>query len=345
MRTQMHSGPESGGGVTIRDIAIAAGVSVATVSRVLGGTYPVAKNTRTQVLNAIDELGYIPNAHAQALAKPCNSVVLVVPRILGGTYVDLMAGVNDAAEERGMTFQLLTAGGDWLHLDDAFRKALAQRAKVVIFAAAGVDVDLFDKALNRNMPQFEAIGATVVVVARPRHNLSANVRVVDYANKEGMEGNVSRLIDMGHRNLIYVGAANDAGVRGNRYRGFLSACDKAGLEHDLSGDVDGLGASDRDMTMFLPAYLVRPETTAIVCATDIMALGVIRELKKRHVCIPQDVAVTGFDDIPLADSLIVPLTTVHAPFLEMGRMAVSVGLDKNTTEITLPTKLVIRESA
>ncbi|PJM75507.1 hypothetical protein CSQ87_03530 [Bifidobacterium simiarum] len=340
-----RKGPAKTSRVNIRDIAAAAGVSTATVSRVMRGNAKVSEATRAKVRKAIDDLEYIPNAHALALTTPPNSVTLVVDSIVGGTYSEMTAGVEREAAAHNMVFRLISTGGNWSEPEPLLNELLSQRPRVVVLTATDIIGNAFDGVLDQYVEKFASVGTTLVVLARPRMGLSQDIAVVDYANESGMEELTKYMISLGHRKFMFAGLRENSSVFMARYRGFRKALEEAGLDYDPSFEIP----LDDDRSTVMANMMASwqsgaSDCTAVVAVTDAMALFSIAGLRKLGVSVPDDVSVGGFDDMPFAEDLVVPMTTVHAPFGDMGRMAVRVGLEHPGASIVMPTNLAIRGS-
>ncbi|NMN00879.1 LacI family transcriptional regulator [Bifidobacterium sp. DSM 109958] len=337
-------GPAKTGQANIADIARLAGVSTATVSRVMRGKGSVSQATRDKVMKVVDDLGYVPNAHALALTTPPNSVTMVVRTISGGTYADLMSGVEQEVSSRGMTFRLISTGMRVGGLQRVVDDLLSQRPKVaVMLADAGTDVEQ-DEVLNDSFEQLSRVGTTAVLAGRPRLSLNPGIGVVDYANEQGMHDLTRYMISLGHRAFLFVGKADISSVFSARYRGFLRALDEAGIVHDPRFDVARTDDRRTNMDALAAAYAAGGRFTAVVASTDAIALDAIYGLRTLGLDVPRQVSVGGFDDMPYAGDLVVPLSTVHVPFADLGRAAVKVGLGDMPLDVSVPTHLVVRRS-
>lgn len=337
-------GPAKTGQANISDIARLAGVSTATVSRVMRSKDGVSEATRTKVLRVVDDLGYVPNAHALALTTPPNSVTMVVRAISGGTYTDLMAGVEREAAGHDMTFRLISTGVGEGGLERVVGELLSQRPKVaVLLADSGSDREQ-DTVLNAALDQFASVGTTVVIAGRPRLTLDSSIGVVDYANEQGAHDMTAYMIARGHRRFLFAGRADVSSVFRARYRGFLRALEEAGITHDPSRDVGRLEDREANIEALAMSYASGARFTAVVASTDAVALDMIHGLRSLGLSVPDQVSVAGFDDMPYAEDLIVPLSTVHVPFGEIGRAAVRMGLGKGDRDVTVPVHLAIRGS-
>lgn len=339
-----HSGPRKTAKANIRDVARLAGVSVATVSRVIGGTVPVSKDTAERVGKAMMQLDYVPNAHARALASPPSSVVLMTGSVPFGSYSILASGVERETREQGLDFQLVTNGDDWQHPDRVLERMLSLRAKVAVVAGGSSTMTQFDRKINDMLGQFESVGTAVAVVGRPRLDLDERINVVDYDNRDGMRQATRHLLELGHRRIAFAGRVPASATFEERYEGFREALAEAGVTHDEARDLPWADDREADAAA-IKALLTRdPGITAVVCLTDTMAVSVMTGLRELGLSVPADVSVVGFDDIPFAADFAAPLTTVHVPFDGMGASVVSLALSQGQSDLIMDTELIVRGS-
>ncbi|NMM94430.1 LacI family DNA-binding transcriptional regulator [Bifidobacterium oedipodis] len=338
-----RSGPAKTGVVGIRDVAQAAGVSVATVSRVVNGGYPVGDSTRKKVNAAISRLGYVPNRAAATITSQPQTAILVQRCVSGGTYADMAAGVESEARRQQLQFHILTTGGDWTDPEKTISEILSYRPRLVVMTPdSGITPTVID-SFNDNFQKFKTVGASLVMLAWPRLNFSQDIDVVDYENEQGAYELTKYMISLGHRHFAFMGL-NTGGARWQRYQGFLRALSDNGIDFDETMAIQDVGERLSDMTNTMTVLRSHPEITAIVGSTDELALHAMAGVRKMGLNIPQDISVGGFDDLDYADDFIVPLTTVHASYFEMGEIAVKLGLDDTRHDVTVPTRLVIRAS-
>ncbi len=309
------SSSSRGRGPTIRDVARRAGVSVATVSRVLNDSPLVVEPTRVRVRAAVDELGYRLNATARNLSiGRAAAVGVVVPFFTTPSVIERLRGVVERLGERGRP------GYDLLLFDveapeqraDAMRD-LARRDRVAGLLVISLPVrDHEIDALER-----DDLPAVLVDAAHPRLP-----RVV-IDNVHGGELAATHLLARGHRRIGFVGdhPTNAYGFTSSedRRRGFVAALDRAGVAHDPA--LERVGPHGRDQADALAESLLRlPDPpSAIFAASDLQAIGVLKAAEKLGARVPEDVAVIGFDDVDLAE--IVGLTTIRQPLREGGALA------------------------
>jgi LacI family transcriptional regulator len=334
--------PRTKSAVSIRDVAAAAGVSVATVSRVLSpasADVPMRKETRDKVERAIDKLGYRPNDLARALLQQrTDAIGLVVPDISNPYYPPLVRGVEDAASSRGYRVVLCNTDRDPAKISGYLDTLIKTRVDGIVVAGGGW-ADLSDRTavLGTYRTGLVAVG---------RH-LSAHpsVRIDNVAaSREAAE----HLIGLGHRGIAFLGGpASSTTVqdRAQGYRDALKVAGPAGPEAVRYGDFteeSGYAAAREVLD-------ASPRPTALLCANDRIALGAYAAASDAGRRVPDDVSVVGFDDTPIARYVRPTLTTVAIPTYEMGLAAVRLLLAQlegdGASELeTMPTRLVIRDS-
>jgi LacI family transcriptional regulator len=337
------------GPLTIYDVANRAGVSIASVSRVLNGQGSPRANTRERVMRAVTELGFVPDGAARALSNGLKEVVGVVFRRGDETlfededesflFIDVInRGIDGAAQRRG--FDVLVSSVGFTDENVATRvAAVAGKADGLILhdrmiSAAGI------RRLAETVP--------VVTLAGTPTRGAMNVRC---DNESGMRALVRHLIvDHGYRSLAYLSGRTDSPDNDARTRAFEAEAAAHRAEFQAGpawyGNYSAAGGA-KVINALLDANQELPR--AVVCANDQTALGVIHALARRGFSVPADVAVTGFDDVPVARHLHPPLTTVRQPMQELGAMAFEVLYSKISTgkgdlDNVLPVQLIIRES-
>jgi len=340
---------------TIYDVARAAGVSIASVSRVLNGQRNPRQETRERVLAAVAELGFVPDGAARALSARLKEVVGVIVRRPGWAdmdedlfadeaeslqYPDLInRGIETAAQRRG--FDLLIRSVSITEHDPGGRTlALARKSDGLILHDRVLDPDQMDR-LSRQLP--------IVTLAGYATPTTANVHG---DNKAGMRALARHLLrDHGYRSLGYLGGYADSPDSIERREVLEAEAAAAGAALEYGPEWQGFyfaSGGAQVINQLLSAGRRLPR--AIVCANDQTAFGVMSALRKHGLAVPGQVAVTGFDDIPLARHLRTSLTTVRQPIKEMGTAAFDVLYSMLNRErlpardIVLPTELIRRES-
>ena len=340
---------------TIYDVARVAGVSIASVSRVLNGQRNPRQETRDRVLAAVAELGFAPDGAARALSGQLREVVGVIVRrpwrldtddgLFSAEseslqYADLInRGIEAAAQRRG--FDLLIRPVGITEPDISGRTlALARKSDGLILHDRVLALAEMDR-LSRQLP--------IVTLAGYATATTANVHG---DNKAGMGALARHLLhDHGYGTLAYLGGYADSPDSIERHWVLSDAAARAGATLASGPEWQGsyfASGGARVISRLLEAGRALPR--AIVCANDQTALGVMSALREHGVSVPGQVAVTGFDDIPMARHLAVSLTTVRQPIREIGTTAFDVlysmlhRQSPPSRDIVLPTELVRRES-
>lgn len=339
----------AGDASTVRDVARLAGVSASTVSRVIGGTYPVAKATRTRVLKAMRELDYVVNAHARALGGATNSTVaFVVDDVTGPFYAHIARGVEEQASAEGRLCMLCTTHGDPQRVLAVVETMREQRADAVIVVGGAWD----DKAYQDRMTHFahalDRVGSRLVLVGRPPLGDGVPATVVEYDNEGGAFAMTSHLLSSGHRRIAYLGAVPGLSTSGERLAGFRRAHEMLGVEPDPALIVEGAFQRSSGYRAARELLASKRKFTAVFAGTDMVAAGVLQAFREAGVRVPDDVSVAGYDDIPLAIDVFPALTTVAVPHEEMGREAVRLALHREELaerqHKVFGTHVVIRDS-
>ena len=327
--------------VTIVDVAREAGVSHATVSRVLNNTGYIKESTRQQVMEAVDRLGYVANQSARSLAgAPAKLVGLLLPGFLGN-YIGTLAEQVDS--------ELYKAGYDtaiFPHHNLATReKALIERTTtglldgliIMVMSMPRTYIELLEK---RDI-DYVLIGSEGSGAGQP---------VVSPTNFQGAYDATSHLLDLGHRRIGFLRGPDGRASSLDRLAGYRAAL--LDREIDFDEALIGAGSYDRDISHSAAMGLLNLEEppTAIFAGNDASAIGVMDAARERGLRIPADLSVVGFDDTAEARVVTPQLTTVHAPIPLMAREAVRMLLermnnpDARIRSVSLATHLVIRES-
>ncbi|MEV0179506.1 LacI family DNA-binding transcriptional regulator [Streptomyces sp. NPDC050625] len=342
----------SGGRPTLEEVAARAGVGRGTVSRVINGSPRVSEATRAAVEAAVEELGYVPNTAARALAaNRTDAIALVVPepetRFFAEPYFsDMLRGVGAELADTEMQLLLIFAGSD------RERQRLAQylaahRVDGVLLVSVHADDPLPDLLSQLEIP---------AVISGPR-SARETLTSVDSDNYGGGRSAVEHLLAGGRRTIAHITGRLDVYGAQRRVDGYRDALRDAGHEVDERliepGDFTEEGGR-RAMTNLLART---PGLDAVFAGSDVTAAGARQVLRERGRRIPEDVALVGYDDSAIARHMDPPLTSVRQPIVEMGRAmldlllteiadrrpAASRGLERR--HLVLPTELVTRTSS
>ncbi|MFO7274322.1 MAG: LacI family DNA-binding transcriptional regulator [Bacillota bacterium] len=313
--------------MTIRDVARRAGVGVATVSRVLNGKGYVKAETRQRVLAAAEELGYVPSQLARGLVRRLSGTVgLVVPDITNPFFPLITRGVEDAASEAGYTVFLCNADNDpELEAQDV-RKLRERRVDGVIFVGTSERRELVDQLLADDIP--------VVVMDRQVNHTEVDMVLVD--NLAGARAAVRHLMELGHRRIAHAAGPPSTRTGQDRCQGYRQALEEAGIPYDPACVVWGDFTFESGIRAGQVLLGRSPQPTAVFAGNDLIALGVIRAAEEAGLSVPDDLSVVGFDDIQMAALVCPGLTTVRQPAREMGRLAMTMLLERIRGEFTGP---------
>lgn len=334
---------------TIYEVASHAGVSIATVSRVQRGTTPVADETRRRVLAAIDELGYQPSRIGRSLAEGglLGATGVVFPDLSGPYYSEVILGYEDRAAADGQGVLILGTHGR------------AQAAEMVRDLAGRVDglVIMGRTISDDDVRALDESGTPMVLLARPPGGHADSIRT---ENVESARRLTAHLLEHGHRRLAFIGDPTSSPDASERWLGFRAAFRQARVTEpemparssfrEREGHAAAARALDGAASDSPSGGAIVDRPTALVCANDEIALGAYAACQERGLRIAHDVAITGWDDIPMARFVSPALTTVRQPLRELGARAAQLlaervrGERSEPVHEVLPTELVIRAS-
>lgn len=339
---------------TVTDVARRAGVSTATVSRVLNRNYPVAEATRERVESAMRELGYVVNAHARALAGVSNRTVgIIVNEVIDPFYAYIARGVEREAALGGRLCLVCCTQGD-PQRELAFIDLMHERRADAVVVVGGSIADRgYTSELARRARELEAGGSKLVLCGRPPLDEAAPTAAVEYDNEGGAFAITDHLLMQGHERILYLGGPPRLSTTRDRLAGHRRALELRGVPIDP--ELAQPGAFSRNFGYRRMAELLRdgPAFTAVFAANDMVAAGAAQALEEAGVRVPKDISLVGYDDIPVAQELRPRLTTVHVPLEEMGRQAVRLAVsggdeddwrEPTTGALRLGTHIVVRDS-
>jgi len=331
---------------TLEAVARRAGVSRATVSRVVNGSTTVAEAIRDAVNRAVEELGYVPNQAARSLVtQRTESIALILPETANRVFSDdlffpaVIRGVSMTLEAADKQLVLMMAGSDASH-DRVERYAMAGHVDGVMFASMH-GADPLPGKLAR-------LGIPVACGGRPMSAPATPIPYVDVDHAGGVTSAVRHLLGTGRRRIATIAGPQDMVAGVDRLTGYRAAVREAGLtEHVETGDFTR-ESGVRAMRRLLADD---PAVDAVFVASDMMAHGALQALRDDGRRVPADVAVIGFDDFDISRYSEPPLTTVRQPIVEIGRTMAELILGLIAEEpgvpdaVVLPTELVVRASA
>ncbi|MER6601931.1 LacI family DNA-binding transcriptional regulator [Streptomyces parvus] len=331
--------------VGIKDVARAAGVSVGTVSNVINRPDTVGPDTRARVLSAIDRLGYVRSESARQLRAGRSRIMGLLVLDMGNPFfVDVARGAERAAREAGLGVMVCNSAQSPGEEAEYLSLFAEQRVRGVLLTPAD--------ATGRNIAAFRRHDIPFVLVDRVAEGITeCSVSVDDVA---GGTLAVRHLLDAGHRSIAYVSGPPGFNQVRDRRTGALAALAEAGLGPEALRELptERLDvAAGRDAGARLLGLSDRP--TAVFCANDLLALGVLQSLFAAGVSVPDDLALVGYDDIEFAAAAAVPLTSVRQPAATMGALAAGLLLEETGASagahehrrMVLQPELVVRRSS
>lgn len=332
---------------TIRDVARRAGVSVATVSRVLAGNYPTTPATRGKVLRAVKELDYVVNIHARALAGVGQKTVAILTReVVTPFYAQIIQGVEQQAAQEGRLCLVCTTGSDPGRELAFVRMMREQRADAVITVGGVIETPEHRKQLAQYAQALDYVGSRLVLCGRPGLGPDVPALVAHYDNEGGAYAATSHVLSAGHERVMFLGGDPGFTTSDARIAGYQRAMTDRGLEPLIHQGSFGTAFGYTATKELLQGAGVA--ATAIIAVNDACAAGAIMALREGGLRVPEDVSIVGYDDMPMAAHMWPPLTTVHIPAEELGRAAVRMALQDRSgsanREVILGTHVVVRES-
>lgn len=335
-RKQRNSSP------TIHDVAELAGISPATVSRVLNNFPHISDEVRQQVLAAIDQLNYEPNRVAQRLrASHSRLIGIVVTDITNPFFNTIMASIEAVFFDQG--FSVLMSNTTAIP-----RKELDYLSMMENEGIAGLIIAPSSENVDR-VAEMAADGLPIVVLDRRMPNALVDVVLAD--NAGGAQSAVDHLVSVGHTRIGHIGGRMPLSSGRERYEGYLRAMEQHGLPVPESWVRFGDHKHESGYARALELMDEPDPPTAWFVANNMMTLGALAAIHDRGRQIPDDIAIVGFDDMPWAVVLNPPLTVVAQPTLEIGQLAANMLLeriqepDRVPRVAVLDTKLIIRASS
>jgi len=326
--------------VTIKDVAREANVSVATVSRVLNDSGPVSDETKKLIREVAGRMRYVPHSGARSLiTSKTETIGVLLPDLYGEFFSEVIRGMDDTAQKNGFHLLISRAYADRHGIETAMK---AMRGRVDGVVAMSPDLD--ENSLL-NLPSTIPV---VLLCSVPR---GYEIDSLTIQNSRGAREMVAHLVGLGHRRIAIIKGAARNYDAAERLRGYRTALKDAGIAPDpaLERDGDFTEAAGYSAVVELLELADRP--TAIFAANDSMAIGALSALRESGVDVPGEMAVAGFDDIPLARYMDPPLSSVHVPICELGARAVELLLhgithknDHQRRRERVSTELVIRRS-
>jgi LacI family transcriptional regulator len=326
---------------TIKDVAREAGVSVATVSRVFNESAVVSADTRRNVREVAERLNYWPNGVARSLiTNRTHAIGVMLPDLFGEFYSEILRGMDCTARTAGLHLLVSSSHAD-AHEVVAALRTIRGRIDSLIVMAPDVDAGAAIRATAAALP---------LVLIAPESGFEG-CDTIAIANEKGARSVVRHLTQLGHRRIATITGPSRNGDARQRLEGYRGAMRQAGAEISTALEIPGDFTERSGYEAGARMLKLHPRPTAVFAANDYMAIGVIGALSDAGLRVPEDLAVVGFDDIPMARYLNPALTTVHVDAYRLGERAVERLLENPHTRggrpayhEVLPTTLVARSS-
>jgi len=333
---------------TINDIATLAGVSRGTVSRVTNNASNVSPRTRKNILRIIKENQYVPDPYARALiTKKTNLIGLLIPDISNLFFADVIRGIQMVADEYNYDLILCTTEGLYQKEQEVLKRLLLRKVDGLVISAMELTSRKEGKAMLTHLIE---TGQKIISISSVAEDMPVDYVVVD--NEKGAYLAVRHLIDIGHQKIAHISGLLTIKSAQERLTGYRKALEEANIPFDkkfvVNGEFTFQGGHNAVKELLHQKYL----PTAIFAANDIMALGALQALNESKQKVPEDVAIVGFDDIPVSTLVKPALSTVRQPRFELGRKSAEIligrlnnELPKERIRITIEPKLIVRDSS
>ncbi|NUN70181.1 MAG: LacI family DNA-binding transcriptional regulator [Bacteroidetes bacterium] len=326
---------------SIVDVASKAGVSIATVSRVLNGSDKVKAKTREKVLAVINEMKYAPNPAARGLImKKTEAIGLLLPDLHGEFFSEIIRGADEAVQQQGYHLIVSSSHNDPNEIEAALR-FMRGRVDAIVLMSPQVNSEI----LLENLPK----GLPIVLLNCRTDNTHYDTIVIDgYGGAKEM---TNYLLDLGHRRIAVITGGENNLESEERLRGYRAAMTDRNFTPARTLEFTGNFTEISGYEAVKQILALKHHPTAIFAFNDSMAIGAIKALREEGLRIPSDISVCGFDDIPVGKYISPSLTSVHVPISDLGAMAINRVFDRltkrtrdTTAHVFVPTKLCLRSS-
>jgi len=325
----------------IQDVARLAGVSTATVSRCFNAPNMVVDATREKVMRIVDELGYTPHFGGRALASNrSNTVGAIIPTMDNAIFARGLQAFQETLADAGVTMLVASSGYDPAREFQQIRTLVSQGADGLLLIGSARPEKTYDFLQRRRIPY----------VLTWNYRADSSCFNIGFDNRKAASLMAQRVIKYGHRNIGMITAHTENNDRAlDRVEGVREAMELSGLSGDDLAIVSTTYSLTNGGEAFERLISYSPRPTAIICGNDVLGAGAITKAKKMGMKVPDDISITGFDDIDLAEVVDPKLTTVHVPHRRMGESAARLllGILDSQTDcqsIELDTHLIMRES-
>ena len=331
---------------TIIDVAKKAQVSVATVSRVVNGNYPVKESTRHKVLAAIEELKYVPNIQARELNTRHSSIIgVIVPSLFNTFFAEVVNGIESFATMSGYSLLLTYTK------DDPFCEKKCMNELLMRNVSGIINVSPNTEQVESNF--FDQIAGRIPLVFINAYIKRPSISYVYNDERIGAKIALEYLLSLGHRNILFV-----RGQRSDSYEFkqdiYTSLMKKANLFNQdniltISGG-NSLDTVELTVNKIMEVLLQRKDITAVMCCNDLMGIGTVNACRRMGISVPEDISVMGFDNVSLSHFMEPKLSTMDQNMMTLGWTAASLLMEKiasdnrTSRQIVLQNTLVLRDT-
>ncbi|MGX4599715.1 LacI family DNA-binding transcriptional regulator [Faecalimicrobium sp. JNUCC 81] len=331
---------------TIVDVAKAANVSVATVSRVINGNYPVKQETKETVLKVIEELNYTPNTQARDLIKQQSSTIgVVVPSISNMFFTDVVNGIESYFDNSKYSIFLCTTNHDKEKELTRVNELMARNVAGIILVDPNVE--------NSKSNFFDNIAKNIPIVSVNGNINSQYISSVSNDEENGAKAAISHLIENNHKDILFIRGENSYSydVKEKAYKEIMSEISNLKKEYIINiGQGNGRETVNKTMEEAIKILSKNKEISAVFACNDLMGIGIINACKKLNKKIPSELSVIGYDNIELSEMVEPKLSTVDQNMFLLGKnagMLLSEKIENNnkySKRTILNNKLIIRNT-
>ena len=326
---------------TLLDVARRAGVSTATVSRCLNELDRVIEETRQRVERAVDELGYTPHFGGRALASnKTNTIGAVIPTMDNAIFAKGLQAFQETLSEAGVTLLVASSFYDPMCEAEQLRTLISRGADGLLLIGVARPEKTYSFLQSRNIPY----------VIAWNHHSDGSCCFSGFDNEGAASLMAEKVLEHGHRNIAMISGITKYNDRAtDRVAGVRKTLERHGLSGKAMPVIEAAYTLEDGARAFGELMQRSPRPTAVICGNDVLAVGAIVKSKELGLNVPQDVSITGFDDIELAEVVEPRVTTIHVPHKRMGHAAAQLLLDlregkSDCQSVEFETHIIMRES-
>ena len=323
--------------ITIQDVAEKANVSVATVSRVMNGNYPVKAETRETVLKVIKQLNYIPNMQARELTKQKSTTIgVVVPSINNMFFTELVYGIENELKTNSLSIILACTNGDSDEEQKCVNNLISRNVSGIIVAGPGTE--------NIKAKFYDNISHKIPLVFINSEYMDSNISYVSNDEASGAKIALNYLLDNNHKDILFVRGKDSYSydIKEKIYKEIMAKnFDSSKIINIGNGNTSD--TVDNTMNIFLD-ILNNSSSTAVFACNDLMAVGVLNACKKLGIKVPNEISIIGYDNIPLSKFVEPKLTTMDQNMFFLGANAAQLLVEKINCDNKFSKRIILNNS-